>query len=668
MTVRAVVAFVVLIGCSGGQRAPGPPRAPGPLVAPASPGPVTGLAIVQVWGGIGAQDLWRINKPRVAAIAPDGRWAVVGGLEGVALFDLPSGARRAVVDSGGVTDPNQLVVSPDSRRFAVLVRLRACVAVWTVEPLREEACFAAPRDARVAFSVDGAAVAIFGEATLARWSLATHTQVWTRELAPFDSYPNWLAWPASDVIVIGGARCARGYDAGSGAVRWEHDSPVDHYVGKAGGDVLVAGELHEGRRYGVLARLDLASGALRDLTASPDQYSRLDVRWAVALDDGTALLIDGSGIAHRYRPGSPEFGTFVLPENAPAVAAWRDGRLGIVIADNTIRLWDLRAGTPLEVGTAQRGAIVALDADRDQVVSAADDGSVVVRRGDGSLVARRRARSVGCRAWAVDAPSRSAVCAAAISSDNLRALSFSHEWIELDSDRRGDVDWFAGTVVATDRRRTIWTAMLAGATWLDGGRAGRAELPNRRGGYGFPVGPAEPRRARLVGGGRAVAFGGAQFYETPHGEISEWTGLGLRVMTRDGTLTQLDDRMVLLDLASDRAGDRLAIATLGSVEVWDQTGGLTSWRRRWAHERAGVVVMERLQGPPPIVALAEDGSLLAVTEASGRTIALHDAATGARIAAIAIGEDRHVTALAFGGDALYAGTSTGVVVVVALQR
>jgi hypothetical protein len=272
-------------------------------------------------------------------------------------------------------------------------------------------------------------------------------------------------------------------------------------------------------------------------------------------------------------------------------------------------------------------------------------------------------------AWAVDARSRRAACATGI--QHADASRMTHEWIDLAGDRRGETRWTSGQAVAIGALGATWAFAGDRAAWIHDEPRGRARVELLgRSAIDIQGFESLPLRVRLVDGERSAAFGGARYSSTPHGERAGWDGRGLWLIDGTGEITQLDDRVAVVDLASDRAGDRLAIAAIDRVEVWDRAGSPARWARRWPIAGPDRGWLERLRGPRPTIALSHDGAVLAVTEDDGRTIAIHDAASGARIAALAVGsEDRFVTALAFGdGRAIYAGTSTGLVLALELRR
>ena len=625
------------------------------------PNPAPALVLVDTWGAGGgtAEDRWWIAEPYEAAMAPDGRWVVVVGASETVVFSVPSGARLATVRSGRLS---AIVASPDSRRFAASDDGRHCVAVWSIDPWREETClgsehtFAHPA---IAFSPDGTELATVDEDWLARWSLRTNAPIWRRKLvAPIRPSLRRIAWPIAGTIVTeGDLGDILGYDADTGQMRWQQQGDAC-FLGSVGNDAIVAGALDDGNARGVLARLDLTSGRLRDLTGGDDLW----LSCGAMLDDDTAVLVDPVFIAHRYRIGGAELGSFVLPwsHGLTRIAAGRNGRVAAVMASNYVALWDLSTGRPIAGPGVQHGRILALDADPSVVVSAAADGSVAVRRPNGSVVAQHRTRGTGCVAWAVDAPSRRAVCAVDVGG---YAQPPSHEWLDLNSGRALVADWNRSHVVAIDGHGATWSVVQEYANnyaaWIEAEAQGSEEIqvpePSLVG-----IDQA-PSIARIVDRGRAVVFGSA-------------TEDGLWLMNRDGAVTAIS-RVRVLALATDGSGDLLAAVTPSGIELWQRTES-SAWTLRWSHHDSYADLARALEyggrnKPTAVVALSHDGGLLAVTDAKGaRTIAVYDAATGAPIAALTVGDqDRFVTALAIGrARAIYAGTNTGRVLSLALRR
>ena len=309
--------------------------------------------------------------------------------------------------------------------------------------------------------------------------------------------------------------------------------------------------------------------------------------------------------------------------------------------------------------------ILAVDADESFVVSASASGTVSVRSLAGHLVARHRARGAGCVSWAVDAPSRRAVCAIDLPDSGERP---SHEWFDLSTGRARVARWSQSSVVAIEGHGTTWSAGYDHTGWIDAAARGSEEdvqVPARS----EPRLARQPRTARIVEGGRSVAFGAAIFESPIESARTYWGGLGLWLMDRRGAITALDDRLAVLDLATDEAGDLLAIATNAGIELWQRTGP-SAWARRWSRRDPSVDKTVGRTSPKPVIALSRDGVLLAATDGDApHTIAVYEAITGARIDALTIGApDRFVTALAIGsGGAIYAGTSTGRVLALALR-
>lgn len=650
---RMLVWIVLATACatSKPERRPGDSGGGRPSSAPA-------LVLVDTWaaGGGTTEDRWSIVEPHEAVMAPDGRWVVVIGASETVVFSVPSGARLGALLPGARI--SGIAASPDSRRFAVGDLARHCVAVWSIDPLREETCLRsdpALAEPGIAFSPDGTELAITDQGWLARWSLRANAPIWRMKLVALSKpFSKWIVWPTAGTIVVDGDHGEfQGYDAGTPRLRWQQQGAAC-YLGSVAGDAILAGVFHDGKVPGLLARLELTSGRLREVTGgdSTDMYC------GAMLDDETVVLVDVASVAHRYSIAGAELASFALPgsRGLPGIAGRRNGRIAAVFASNYIALWDLSAGAPLQVPGVQQGRILALDADPRVVVSAAADGTVAVRSPDGRVLAQHRTRGTGCVAWAVDAPSRRAVCAVDLEAV---AVPPSHEWFDLDSGRARVADWNRSHVVAIDGRGTTWSVVQEyasnNAAWIETAAQGSDEIqvpePSQ-----VDIGLA-PSIARIVDRGRAVAFGGG-------------AEDGLWLMDRRGALTRISGDRVL-DLAADRAGDRLGIATLSGIELWHRTGS-SAWTRRWSYRDAA-----RASGRTPharpmgVVALSHDGRLLAATEGeSARTIAVYDADTGARIAALEVGDpDRFVTALAIGSaGAIYAGTNTGRVLALSLRR
>ncbi|NVB82284.1 MAG: WD40 repeat domain-containing protein [Kofleriaceae bacterium] len=635
------------------------------------------FAVAHVWGGTRGQiaERWYIEDPAIAQLAPDGRFAVlVGGSYEAVLVAAPSGARVAEISTRASND--SVAFSADGRRFAVVDFERKCVAVWSVEPAREVSCVPAGDNAlyvRIALSPDGGALAILDtDDRLSRWSVASPHDAWSVAIRPGTHLSSVLAWPATDVIIVtgyGGAGIGgiAARDAATGAVRWALDRDAT-YLGVVGGDAVMSGEfLADGPGSGPIARIELATGKVRDLSGggveSPWVYG------GAALADGTAIVIDSNDIAHRVRLGGGEVGSYVLPEGSRVISAQRDGRFALVLASQGIVPWDLTGGALVAVD-GQHARILALDADERGVIAIAEDGSVVERDHDGNLRWRGHMRTPRCRAAAVSATARLAACAAELHgrSGQFDALE-THEWLALDGGSRGDIGLYSAYAIAIDRAGSMWTSNGRSATWLDA-RNGRSAEPDLE-----ITGNTGVRVARIVSGGEAVVYGGMISAGGcgPAGDpCGRWTGEGLALMTRDGRVTVLDPRIPVIALGSDRAGDRLVVASYREVQLWRRTGAAVAWARQWStpvEDQRPLVPFGAPSGIPS-VAVSEDGARVAVAEPGGRTVALYDGATGARIASVAVGgpEGRTVSALAFGGNRLYAGTSTGLVLVLSLPR
>jgi hypothetical protein len=626
------------------------------------PNAAPALVLVGTWGAGGgaAEDRWWIAGPSEAAMAPNGQWVVVSGETETVVFSVPSGARLAAFRPG-TAQISAIAVSPDSRRFAIADRSRHCVAVWTIDPLREETCLgsdATVAEPRIAFSPDGTELATVDKDWLARWSLTANAPIWrTKLVAPSSLFLKWLAWPTPGTILVEGDHGEfQGYDANTHQLRWQQQGAAC-YLGSVGNDAILGGDFREGNVSGVLARLDLTSGRLRDLTGGDD----IGMFCGAMLDDDTAVLVEPVGIAHRYRIGGAELGSFALSAHGlPTITTGRNGRVAAVVASNYIALWNLSTGTPIGVPGVQQGRILALDADQGAVVSAAADGTVAVRRPNGSVVTQHRTRGTGCVAWAVDAPSRRAVCAVEIGD---YAQPPTHEWFDLESGRARVADWNRSRVVAIDGHGTTWSVATEyannHAAWIEAAAQGTEEIQVRE--PSLVRIDQLPSIARIVDRGRAVAFGSA-------------TEDGLWLMNRRGAITKISGARVL-DLAADRAGDRLAIVTLSGIELWHRVGP-SAWKLRWSnHESypdvARAFGLAGYSKPTAVVALSHDGSLLAATDGEkAHTIAVYDTVTGARIAALTVGDqDRFVTALAIGSaGAIYAGTNTGRVLALSLRR
>ncbi len=611
------------------------------------PRPITGLAVAHVWGGAVPRYL---ERPEAAWLAPDGRTAIVVGESGkTVLVAAMSGERLATIALAeapfGDGTANAVAFSPDGRRFAIADQGRACVALWTIQPAREETCLPSTQfkgavvAALVAFSPDSAALAVVDDARLTRWSIATHTVAWSSPRPQMWLRERFLGWPTDATIVVGGNQVTA-HDAASGGETWVHPAHFDQYLGVAGGELVVAGAASDARDSSI-ARLDLATGALRDRTTSVDGFGG-----GALLDDATAVIVDDAGVAHRFRLGGGELDQYRLPFDVATVAAARDGRVAVVVSGDGLSLWDLRAGQPIATGDAQLAPIIALDADGRGVVSAAADGSVVVRGVAGGLIERRHARATSCRAWSVSAAARHAMCAA----EPTLALGGAgpeppiHESIDLDRDRHRAIDWHERSEVADgDAQGTIWSASGNLAVWID---------PHGSSGPDIELGTESPRVVRIVDGGRAVVYGGA----TSHGPFEHspggWWGLGLSRMDRRGAIRSLDAQVKVVALATDHAGDVLVVAAADSLQLW-RPSGTVEWARRWLTDVEATAV-----------AVSDGGEWIAPPHA-GAGVALSAGRPGAAVARDEVDQTTGlVTALAFAGHTLYAGTSAGEVLVI----
>lgn len=627
----------------------------------------SGLGAARVLGGAGGEhpDRWYLEQPGGAWLAPNGQWAVLASEAETVLVRAPSGERVARIIESPLLPQGALAFAPDSRRFAFVDWRRDCVAVWTVEPAREEWCAPSGPRAFVAFSPDGESMATMADDRIDRWSLASRARVWTtpvERVEPIARWNTYVAWPAPELILRGAQHLAA-FDAETGRPRWERpeirDARHHHYLGVVGGDAVIAvqrldadnarvsGTRTENARVQLraggidtrdyaadLVRIQLGSGAVRDRTLVA--WSRA----AAVFDDGTAVVV-ADGVAHHHLLGGGELRRHPMPEVVDVLTTLRDGRFAVCVGSRGLSLWDLRAGAQISVADAQLARIVALAVDRDRVISAAEDGSVVVRRTSGQIALRRQARAVACSSWAVAAPSRRVVCAA----------GSSLEWIDLDTDRRGELAWREASTVALDERGVTWVGAEGGATWIDplAPRGARLEHPVRA-----PTSPTRPALvptyAHIVSGGQAVVYGGAV-----HVPSGPWFGSGLFAMRRDGQVTLIHPTAIVRGLAANRRGDRLVVLGDG-LQLWRRTGDATTWTLQWSVRGAA-------RGE---VAVSDDGALVALSEDSGRAIALYDGATGARIGQRAA--PRPVSALAFGDGVLYAGTESGLVFAIDLVR
>jgi outer membrane protein assembly factor BamB len=235
--------------------------------------------------------------------------------------------------------------------------------------------------------------------------------------------------------------------------------------------------------------------------------------------------------------------------------------------------------------------------------------------------------------------------------------------LDLNSGRSRVADWNRSHVVAIYGHGATWSVAQEyannHAAWIEAEAQGSDEIQVPEPSLVRVDQP--PSVARIVDRGRAVAFGGA-------------TEDGLWLMKRDGAITAIS-KVRVLALATDGRGDRLVVVTPSSIALWQQTGP-NAWMLRWSHHDSYSNLVRAFEyggvnKPTAVVALSHDGALLAATDGkSARTITVYDAATGAPIAALTVGDqDRFVTALAIGSaGAIYAGTNTGRVLALSLRR
>jgi DNA-binding beta-propeller fold protein YncE len=615
------------------------------------------FAVEHVWGGVhgAVADPWYVEDPASAQLAPDGRSAVLVGSGHVVLVASPSGQRIAELPAP--VWEHGVAYSADGERFVVVDASRGCAAVWSVRPARELSCIAANAYASVALSPDGGALAVLDAHTLSRWSVASTRQAWSVKVSTELSFDRF-AWPVSDLILLGSGSL-RARDAATGAQRWVRPD-AGRYLGVSGGDAVVLGGFYDAPGSGPVARIDLTTGALRDRSGGDVDFDSM--RGGAVLADGTAIVIDRNSVAHRIRLGGGEVGAQIFPNDTGDLSAQRDGRFALVQSRWGVVPWDLIAGTPAALDGAR---ILGLDVAERGIVTITEHGSVVARDHRGHVTARGQMQAPLCRAAAVSAAARVASCAAELyGRDSLFTALRTHEWLALVGGRRGAVDLQLGDALAIARDGEIWAASQGQATWLDP-RTGGAVATHPIDGI--------PRTARVLGKGQAVAYGGWSHSLLPPDarEVERWAAYGLHVVTRDGRATTLDPHLAVVALDSDRAGDSLAVVTFGDLELWRSAGG--SWTRRWSakveHPRIRTSLLDSTI-PVTAVAISDDGSRIAAADNNGRAIALFDSATGIRIASVAVGgpDTRTITALAFGSGRLYAGTSTGLVLVLSLPR
>ncbi|HEY1811783.1 MAG TPA: PQQ-binding-like beta-propeller repeat protein [Kofleriaceae bacterium] len=532
---------------------------------------------------------WYVANLSLATIAPDGTRAVLVGRSEAALVYGRSGLRIATIP---IASRVPAVFSHDGNWFAIVDGVRGCVALWQVAPPHEEDCSVETRsDAVVAFSPDDDAIAIADDNALVRWSLPFRTEMWRIDGHP---HPRFVAWPAHGTIVLGTGDGTIGVNSANGHVRWSQPEEIFRFLGSYRGDGVV--QLDD-----AVARLDLESGALRARTPASLNSLLLDDGYVVTIDYDHSLLVKlGGGVVQ----------TIDSPRGFTATTANREGSLAAYTSDGHVELWNLRDGARIRDEGMQLGAIVALDADDRSVVSASTDGTVLVRDPRGRLLEQGEVKDAQCWRFAVDAPSRQALC-----------LDTS-EWLDLDRGRSRRLDQPEMNSIAVAR----------GLAWAHG-------APHDREGF-----------THLASHHGVVVYGGAHLnVDTPH---DTWEGLGLYARDRSGREVVLDPDLRAEHLAIDRDGERVVVSTASNVELWRHGDGPLAWSQLWSSTSA-------THGP-----IAVDGAhvVIAIPDA----IAVLDAATGRELQRIA--EPSPVTALALHGNTVYAGTYDGTVVTHTLTR
>ena len=547
------------------------------------------FAVEHVWGGVhgAVADPWYVEDLASAQLAPDGRSAVLVSSSGHAVIVAsPSGARIADV-TAHASSIRAVAYSADGRRFAFFDVARECTAVWSVRPARELSCIAGDIASFLALSPDGQAVAVFDhDGQLSRWSIASRSKVWSAKV-PSQIPTDGFAWPVPDLILVGSGSL-RARDAATGASRWVHPD-AGRYLGVSGGDAVMTGGFYDGPGSGPIARIDLATGRLRDRSGGDVEID--PQRGGAVLADGTVIVIDRNSVARRVKLGGREIASQVFPDDTNDLSAARDGQFALVVTHPGLVPWNLSAGTP----GAPYAPIRALDADERGVIAIAADGSVIARDRDGDVQVRGQMRSPDCAAAAVSATARLAACAVELYQRDERSGALkTHEWLALDGGARGALDLNQGEAIAIDNTGAIWAAGQRQATWLDP-KTGAAVASH-------PI-DGVPRTARVIGDGQSVAYGGWDHIVLPPdaNQPDQWSGYGLHVMTRDGAVTTLEPQLAVVALDSDRAGTSLAVVTLGDLELWRSAGG--AWTRQWSasaeHQPSGPACsIHRFRSPP----------------------------------------------------------------------
>lgn len=315
---------------------------------------------------------------QLVAVASNSASYVSGGPDGVVrVFNVADGAARELPDQPGPV--RSLTISPNATLVATGSETGA-VKLWNLAdgadrlqllghdgPVRS-----------VTFHPDNARLATTGDdGTIRFWKLPTPPQLLAGHTAPIDTLARS---PNGQFFVTGGrdnsVRLWNGTSGAAVATGTGHLSPVTASAFRADSAQFATGDFAGILRFwnGTNAT---AAGVLGAHTAPVT-----GIAWHPAGEHFATTAADGTARLWRFPLTPPR--TLTGPADAVnAVTVSPDGKfVAVASADQTVRLYDLAAGTALRQLVAQAGAMTALDFSPDgaTVAAANAEGSIVFRK------------------------------------------------------------------------------------------------------------------------------------------------------------------------------------------------------------------------------------------------------------------------------------------------
>ena len=314
---------------------------------------------------------------QLVAVASNSTSYVASGTDGVVrIFNVADGAARELPDQPGPV--RSLTISPNATLVATGSEAGA-VKLWNLAdgadrlqllghdgPIRS-----------VTFHPDNARLATTGDdGTIRFWKLPTPPQLLAGHTAPIESL---ALSPNGQFFVTGGrdnsVRLWNGTSGAAVATGTGHLSPVTASAYRADSTLFATGDSAGQLRFWNGTN-STAVGVLGAHTAPVT-----DIAWHPAGEHFATTAADGTARLWRFPLTPPR--TLTGPADAVnAVTVSPDGKLvAVASADQTVRLYDLAAGTALRQLVAQAGAMTALDFSPDgaTVAAANADGAIVFR-------------------------------------------------------------------------------------------------------------------------------------------------------------------------------------------------------------------------------------------------------------------------------------------------